>query len=281
MELQLVYRILRKISDWTVTGYYSEVLVQGQENVLNIDNGINGPVILCASHHNEMIDIATLARTMPRCEGERRHVSFWAKESMFSSVVGGWVMRSSGAIPVKRNPNKSETGEKDKLGKEDNGIGLFASTTHALSLNKVVGIFPEGTSYTQPGIVQVLPGAARAAVEYEVWRERQQSNFSEIVIVPVGIVYTDKSRYQSRLRVQYGTPIRINEELNDASAEDADSARIRSVSKPVAIRIEQALFELTINAPDWATLYAARIARDIIFEDSELPLDNWTSVSQR
>lgn len=33
MELKIVYRILRKVSDWTLEGIYSEVYVEGQENV--------------------------------------------------------------------------------------------------------------------------------------------------------------------------------------------------------------------------------------------------------
>jgi len=33
MQLKLVYRFLRKISDWTVDGFYSEVHLEGQENV--------------------------------------------------------------------------------------------------------------------------------------------------------------------------------------------------------------------------------------------------------
>ncbi|KAJ3809074.1 hypothetical protein F5876DRAFT_44693 [Lentinula aff. lateritia] len=291
MELQLVYRILRKISDWAVTGYYSEILIEGPENAFNIQQGVdgkgakrtNGPVILCSSHHNEMIDIATLATTMPKCRGERRHVSFWAKDSMFRNAVGGWVMRSSGAIPVKRNPNKSGSAElngKEKLGKKDNrSESLFASTIGTLALGKVVGVFPEGTSYTQPGIVQVMPGAARAAVEYEIWRRQNQGE--DIVIIPVGIVYTDKSRYQSRLKVQYGSPISVKEYLDESfSSSNTSITRTRAATKAVALRIEKALFELTINAPDWETLYAAGIVRDIIFEGEEVPLNYWVSVSQ-
>lgn len=41
MELKLVYRILRKISDWTVEGYYSETYIEGQENVPG-----DGPLIM-------------------------------------------------------------------------------------------------------------------------------------------------------------------------------------------------------------------------------------------
>ena len=41
MELKLVYRILRKISDWTIAGYYSEVYVEDQDIITDKD-----PVIM-------------------------------------------------------------------------------------------------------------------------------------------------------------------------------------------------------------------------------------------
>jgi hypothetical protein len=41
MEFKLVYRALRKISDWTLGGFYSEVHIEGQENVAR-----TGPLIM-------------------------------------------------------------------------------------------------------------------------------------------------------------------------------------------------------------------------------------------
>lgn len=41
MELKIVYRILRQVSDWTLTGFYSDVHVEGSENVPK-----HGPIIL-------------------------------------------------------------------------------------------------------------------------------------------------------------------------------------------------------------------------------------------
>ena len=41
MELKLVYRVLRTISDWTIAGYYSEIHVEGKGNVPE-----DGPVIM-------------------------------------------------------------------------------------------------------------------------------------------------------------------------------------------------------------------------------------------
>lgn len=42
MELKLVYRVLRKASDWALEGFYSEVLVEGTENVPQ-----DRPMIVC------------------------------------------------------------------------------------------------------------------------------------------------------------------------------------------------------------------------------------------
>lgn len=42
-ELKLIYRFLRKVSDWTVAGYYSDVYIEGEENVPK-----DGPLIMCA-----------------------------------------------------------------------------------------------------------------------------------------------------------------------------------------------------------------------------------------
>jgi glycerol-3-phosphate O-acyltransferase / dihydroxyacetone phosphate acyltransferase len=73
VELKLVYRILRKISTWILAGFYSEVHVEGQDNVPR-----SGALIMCVSshlrptntneksgsascHHNEIVDIAVLS----------------------------------------------------------------------------------------------------------------------------------------------------------------------------------------------------------------------------
>ena len=161
---------------------------------------------------------------------------------MFANPVTGAILSSSGAIPVRRNPNNtsppagianypqdpsSSTSFTAGSGKRsetnatmftDDALraSLFRETSKALSANQVVGVFPEGTSYTQASIVQMLPGAAWAAVEFEryireVAEEKSNANGKmkekevDVVetglrIVPVAIVYTDKTRYLSRVR---------------------------------------------------------------------------------
>ena len=69
----------------------------------------------------------------------------------------------------------------------------------ALANGAAVALFPEGTSYTEPRIMQVKDGAAWAALEYTKWSKEQANGAQPVRIVPTAIVYTDKSKYRSRV----------------------------------------------------------------------------------
>jgi glycerol-3-phosphate O-acyltransferase / dihydroxyacetone phosphate acyltransferase len=74
----IVYIILRKISEWSLSTFYSDVHVDGSENVpkdgpllvyvpLSESCCLSLPIYIpvtprCANHHNELIDIATLSK---------------------------------------------------------------------------------------------------------------------------------------------------------------------------------------------------------------------------
>ena len=123
-------------------------------------------------------------------------------------------------------------------------LDLFSHTLHALSKPlrskgrsrpTTIGVFPEGTSYTEPGIVQVMSGAGWVGVGYLKYvrkldhvsdpnrgRSRDLGRTSgckdeydngqtpsatvhvktNLKIIPVAIVYTDKKRYLSRVCVR-------------------------------------------------------------------------------
>lgn len=170
-----------------------------------------------ATHHNEMIDIATLGKHSSLNDTQglpftmhiaamipyRRPVNFWAKSTMFKNPISGWILSSAGSIPVNRNPN-SIPGENGSQ-QTDTHHALFKETFQALDDGEVIGVFPEGTSYTEPQIAQVKDGAAWAALEYAKWQRRQETNHKDgskakpLRLVPVAIIYTDKSQFQSRV----------------------------------------------------------------------------------
>lgn len=58
------------------------------------------------------------------------------------------------------------------------------------------------TGYTEPRIMQVKDGASWSALEYTKWAETHQSHRKPLVVIPAGIVYTNKSKYRSRVVVE-------------------------------------------------------------------------------
>jgi len=108
--------------------------------------------------------------------------------SLFANPVLRKVLYSTGNIPVDRK-------SKDRQ-------ALFRGTIEALSSCNAVALFPEGTSYTSPRIMQVKEGAAWASLEYSKWAKENPENVPQepLVIVPCAIVYTNKSKYRSYVR---------------------------------------------------------------------------------
>jgi glycerol-3-phosphate O-acyltransferase/dihydroxyacetone phosphate acyltransferase len=103
-----------------------------------------------------------------------------------------YILFSSGNIPVDRKSKDRQV--------------LFKGTIEALAKGEAVALFPEGTSYTEPRIMQVKDGAAWAAMEYVKWARENpdKAKYEDVTIVPVAIVYTSKSKYRSRVRAFCG-----------------------------------------------------------------------------
>ncbi|KAI0674283.1 glycerol-3-phosphate-1-acyltransferase [Trametes maxima] len=239
MEAKLVYRGLRQLSDWALR-FYSEIPV-----------------------------------TIPH----GRPVCFWAKSTMFKNPLVRTILLSSGSIPVARNPNSVSAPAEPGQGQSTVHEALFRETFKALDREEVIGVFPEGTSYTEPGIAQVKDGASRAALEYVKWAQETKDGGQgrKLQIVPVGIVYTNKSQYQSK-------PIDVEAFANKRISEDQTSSLTvdsRSLVKELSAEIEKEMMKLTINAPDWDTLYAIEAARDILWDGRErLPASHFVWISQ-
>ncbi|CAL1705924.1 unnamed protein product [Somion occarium] len=207
-----------------------------------------------------MLDPAILSLTFPY----RRLLHYWAKASLMSHPVARYILSSAGNIPVDR---KSKDRRK-----------LFQGTFDALSQGQAVALFPEGTSYTEPRIMQVKDGAAWAALEYTKWTTEHGNSGDPVEIIPVSIVYTNKSKYRSCVVVEYGKPITMDE--YKAEFLSPDEGAPRTAVKRLTAQIERQLTETTINAPDWDTLYAARMARDLLWPEENINLDEFVVISQ-
>ncbi|KAF8798742.1 glycerol-3-phosphate-acyltransferase [Phlegmacium glaucopus] len=257
-DTKALHRLIRFISDLAVNSFFTEVRVIGGEYVPK-----EGPIIVTATHHNMMVDPVILSVGFPH----RRMLNYWSKASLFAHPVLRYILFSSGNIPVDRKSKDRQT--------------LFKGTIDALSIGGAVALFPEGTSYTEPRIMQVKDGAAWAACEYTKWLKQNPASTSQqdVTILPVSIVYTNKTKYRSGVIMEFGHPITM-----DAYKEQFFSSidgEPRAAVKQLTRAIENELIETSINAPDWDTLYVARMARDLLWEtEKSIKLDDFVAVSQ-
>ncbi|TFY57683.1 hypothetical protein EVJ58_g6874, partial [Rhodofomes roseus] len=275
-DAYVLHRVIRRVAAWAVVAFFTEIHIIGTENVPR-----DGPIIVTATHHNMMIDPAVLGaspvcqlasfltlRQRP-CFPTSAYCTSGPKGVALRDPVASYVLTSAGNIPVDRKA-------KDRR-------QLFGGTFSTLARGEAVAVFPEGTSYTEPRIVQVKDGAAWAALEYAKWAHENPHKVApgadRARIVTAAIVYTNKTKYRSNAIVEYGPPIDTDPYLDQFLSDEEGAPR--AAVKRLTAALEQQLVEATVNAPDWDTLYAARMARDLLWEDEKaISLDEFVPVSQ-
>jgi len=95
-----------------------------------------------------VMDPLIIGLTVPH----RRQCHFWAAKEFFKGPLGA-LLTTAGAVPVDRK-------------NRDNNALLYKETLETLARGGVMALFPEGTSYTSPHILQLKDGASRVALEF-------------------------------------------------------------------------------------------------------------------
>ncbi len=205
-----------------------------------------GPVVLVGNHPNSLLDPVMIATTA------KRPVRMAAKEPLFRGPLKPilWVL---GAVPVLRRqdqvagsaedaaPDPAATAAEAAPARVDNSEA-FGALTEILQMGEAFAIFPEGISHTRPELAPLKTGAARIVLA-------AAAAGVPVRIVPCGLSYRQRERMRSRVLVQYGHPIAIDDAFVSAWADDPIRA-----AKSLTATITIALRALTINAPDFETL---------------------------
>ncbi|KAK0213273.1 hypothetical protein DFS33DRAFT_1377746 [Desarmillaria ectypa] len=257
-EYFLLHKAIRYVVGVAAASFFTEIRVIGEENVPK-----DGPIIVAATHHNMILDPIVLSTSFP----SKRILHYWSKASLYANPVVRYILLSTGNIPVDRKSKDRQV--------------LFKGTFEALAKGGAVALFPEGTSYTEPRIMQVKDGAAWAALEYTKWLKEnpEKAPSSDVKIIPAAIVYTNKSKYRSNVIVEFGRPILMDAYLRQFN--DPTEGEPRLAAKSLTRALQNELIESTINAPDWDTLYTARMARDLMWADEKsINMDEFVTISQ-
>jgi len=226
------------ISRWTTflvrivaNTFFRRIEVTGLENV-----PADGPVIFAGNHPNALMDGWLLTAKCGRWP-----LHFLASAKLWKYRMLRPMLDATGAIPVYR---------REEHGNEVDNKGAFDRLYEVLEHGNCVAIFPEGVSHVEPQLLKLKTGTARVALTVAA-RGR-----TRVPIVPVGFSYINRHRFRSQVLIEFGEPLRVEDQWVEDFRQDEQQAVVALTSK-----LEEALRRVTLNAPDWSTLQFTQTVR--------------------
>lgn len=187
-----------------------------------------GPQLAVSNHFGGLSDALIQAYALDRVP------RFVARDVIWRYPLAKQIMQFVRAIPTHKPEDKGPAGNDQ----------MFRSAYEALGEGDLVMIFPEGVTVDDPSIARVKTGAARIALG------ARAAGVDGIRIVPSGIHYDDKATLRSKVWVNVGVPLDLDDEIrryvDPGQAEDTSN---RDAVRALTADIEE---RLRRSAPDYA-----------------------------
>ncbi len=205
-----------------------------------------GPCILVSNHPGTLMDPLNTAVLM------KRRVNFLANASLFASPFGNWFFSTFYCIKIERY---SDTG-----GKPLNNKVAFKMATDHLTNSGCLYMAPEGGSHAGRHLQKLKTGPARIALNSE-----EANGFDlGLVILPVGLNYSDPGEFRSSLLTIMGEPIKVAD-----LKEDWEKDQIGTARKLTAV-LKEHMETLLINCADGEEDQLLAKAETILQNENEL-----------
>lgn len=214
-------RLLKLVARLAMAAWFRDVQVVGAGRV-----PATGPVLIVASHFNGLLDPALVVATTPRMPRFLGASSFWRNPFLAR------LLDLTGTLPVNRR-EEGATGA---------NVSVFEACHQALALGDVVALFPEGVTHDEPRLVELRTGAARIALG------AREAGARGLKIVPIGLVYSAKTRPRSRALVRVGVPIDLDADLDalvgsGQAATAGNSEAVRRLTQELQRRLADAALD--------------------------------------
>ncbi len=219
----IYYRVMRTYVWLNLSFFFRKLQVHGKNNIPK-----NAPVIFVVNHQNAFMD-AILVETSSRTE-----TWFLTRAGVFSNKVVAWLLSLFHMIPVYR----FRDGVK---GLRNNDI-VFQTCVRLLKEQQTILIFGEGDQNMHYHLRAIQKGFARIA-----WAVQQENNWkAPLYIVPVGVQYDHYFNFRSRVLINYGMPIRIDDfyqSLPEREFLDVVVEKVKANLKLLIVHIEHAHYD--------------------------------------
>ena len=187
----IAYDFVRVLVKTSHRLFYRKVIVTGRENIPK-----DKPVIFAPNHQNALMDPLALVCTLPS------QIVFLGRADIFKSATNRPFLRFLKIIPVYRIRDGVEN-----LGKNEK---TFRQTIEILQHKTPLCLFPEARHTDKRSLLPLKKAVPRIAFQ----AEESGGLGKDLVIIPVGIFYSDYQNPQSTLQINYGNPLEVNDFLS-------------------------------------------------------------------
>ena len=204
--------------------FYRHPEVSGLENLPE-----HGPVLLAANHVNALADAVVVQFACPR------PIHPIARSGLFRSPIFRPILKFIQAVPIQRR--------REGAPKSDNSES-FARIYEYLDKDRVILIFPEGQSHSDPSLRPLKTGVARLA------QGHGQRTGKPVPVVPVGLTFTHKGRFRADVLVQFGSPLVLS-----TVADETEDEEVRRFTEEILTGLKR----VTLNVDSWEDLALMRL----------------------
>jgi glycerol-3-phosphate O-acyltransferase / dihydroxyacetone phosphate acyltransferase len=181
----MLYELLKPVT----RTYYSIYYKLAYTNIKQAAK--NKALVISPNHNNGFIDPVSIA-----CNTQAK-VRFFARGDVFKGRFAKWILNEINISPMYRL--QEGYGEIKKNNKS------FEECRDLLSKNKAILIFPEAICIPEKRLQPLKKGLSRI-----VFQTEESFDFKKnVCVLPVGVNYTDATKFRSELFLNFGNPISL------------------------------------------------------------------------
>jgi glycerol-3-phosphate O-acyltransferase / dihydroxyacetone phosphate acyltransferase len=233
-----MYPLLRAAAGFALRWYYRDIQVEGLERVPR-----GGPLLLVVNHPNALVDALLVGWVVPR------RVLITAKATLFTNPIAAALLRWLGVLPLRRASDERASSERSDPRRN---VDTFRAVHNAFVNDGTVLIFPEGKTPDEPSLAPLKTGAARMALA-----ARDSGDARGLSILPIGLTFERKEKLRSRVFVQIGEPIAVDEWCAADGGTEPDALTADIEARLRALTLSYATLDDAARAVRLASVIAA------------------------
>lgn len=187
--------------------YFKKILISGVDNIPK-----NKAILFVANHQNALIDPLLIGAITPR------ELNFLTRADVFNKPLIKALLSSVNMMPIYRIKD-GRTG----LSRNEE---VFQKCYKILNKNGTILIFPEGNHNIQRRLRILSKGFTRI-----ILGTLENDPDQEIVVLPIGINYTNAKKFASSVHLVFGEPIIVHEHHKNSALNGSSSELKNEVSE--------------------------------------------------